>query len=262
MDKASKVIRRSGVRLRTISSRHAELEMLISELRMARAAHRGLVSAQARVAQDMVKWSLRDENRAIQQTVQLLAELTAVYADVQNEFNAQLKVLRYQFEMILEGEEQLDTCRSQLVSCETKESKHRRELKKASQQDRQQAEAKLTGSERAKEAALLEVTERAREHEVAKTTRLKQGLLTLSDACLELAHKTQLVFQAHREIVSELPDLDVNQLHTAKYTGTARRTRQQAFHGGDGIGSPHGGDASELVTQLVTRYRGTVTGVS
>ena len=64
------------------------------------------------------------------------------------------------------------------------------------------------------------MTERTRENEVAKMTRLKGGLLTLSEAYLQLAEKTQLVFQAHRDIVSELPDLEAAQLHTAKFTGT------------------------------------------
>ena len=64
------------------------------------------------------------------------------------------------------------------------------------------------------------VTERTRENEVAKMARLKRGLLTLSDAYLQLADRTQLVFRAHRDIVSELPDLDAAQLHTAKFTGT------------------------------------------
>ena len=54
-----------------------------------RAAQRGLVAAQGRVAQDLVRWSLRDENRAVQETAQLLAELTAVFADVQTEFNGE-----------------------------------------------------------------------------------------------------------------------------------------------------------------------------
>ncbi|XP_043203611.1 eukaryotic translation initiation factor 3 subunit A-like isoform X1 [Amphibalanus amphitrite] len=222
MDKASKVFRRGGVRLRTLSSRHSELQLLISELRTVRAAQRGLVAAQNRAAQDLVRWSLRDENRAVQEVAQLLAELTAIYADVQTEFNAQLKALRYQFEMILEGEEQLDSCRSELAACETKESKHRRELKKAAAGDRQQAELKLTASERAKNAALSEVTERTRENEVAKMARLKQGLLTLSDAYLQLAERTQLVFSAHRDIVSELPDIDAEHLHAAKFTGSQR----------------------------------------
>ncbi|XP_043216729.1 protein diaphanous homolog 1-like isoform X2 [Amphibalanus amphitrite] len=153
MDKASKVFRRGGVRLRTLSSRHSELQLLISELRTVRAAQRGLVAAQNRAAQDLVRWSLRDENRAVQEVAQLLAELTAIYADVQTEFN---------------------------------------------------------------------VTERTRENEVAKMARLKQGLLTLSDAYLQLAERTQLVFSAHRDIVSELPDIDAEHLHAAKFTGSQR----------------------------------------
>ena len=56
--------------------------------------------------------------------------------------------------------------------------------------------------------------------------RLKQGLLTVSDAYLQLAERTQLVFRAHRDIVSELPDIDAEHLHTAKFTGTDRRSRQ------------------------------------
>ena len=77
------------MRLRSLSSRHSELQLLISELRTVRAAQRGLVAAQGRAAQDLVRWSLRDENRAVQEVAQLLAELTTIYADVQNEFNGE-----------------------------------------------------------------------------------------------------------------------------------------------------------------------------
>ena len=61
----------------------------VSGRTLGRAAQRGLVAAQSRAAQDLVRWSLRDENRAVQEVAQLLAELTAIYADVQNEFNGE-----------------------------------------------------------------------------------------------------------------------------------------------------------------------------
>ena len=68
------------------------------------------------------------------------------------------------------------------------------------------------------------MTERARENEVTKVARLKRGLLALSDAYLQLAERTQLVYSAHRDIVSELPDMDAQHLHTAKFTGTCTLT--------------------------------------
>ena len=65
MDKASKAIRRSGVRIRSIGSGHSDLQMVISQMKDLRTASKAFTTAQSEAMQDLVKWSLKGENRAI-----------------------------------------------------------------------------------------------------------------------------------------------------------------------------------------------------
>ena len=52
-----------------------------------------------------------------------------------------------------------------------------------------------------------------------KLIRVKQNLLNMSEAYLELAHKCAHLFQAQKEIAEALPDVHDSQLHNVKYTG-------------------------------------------
>lgn len=215
---------RSGVRLKSIGGGHADLNMVISELKDMRQAAKVFMAAQNSAAQDMVKWAAADENRAIQDIMSQLAELNTLWTDVQRDFIEQLKVFKHQFEMILEGERQVDQARTHLLSCEQKELKIRKELKRAAKKatvdEINNLEIKLSQAERAKDLAQLEVVERVHENEAVKLIRIKEGLLKLSDAYVELANKSAIIFEAQREITHQLPDIDGRDLHEIKYTGT------------------------------------------
>ena len=65
MEKASTVLRRSGVRLRSSlgGSGHGDLQMVIGQLRDAKATQRAFAQSEAAAWQDLTKWSLKDENR-------------------------------------------------------------------------------------------------------------------------------------------------------------------------------------------------------
>merc|ERR1719219_2725580 len=62
--------------------------------------------------QDLVKWSLKDENRAIQDALTQVGELFSVWTEVQRDFSEHLKEFRHQFEMILEGAKQMDAAKA------------------------------------------------------------------------------------------------------------------------------------------------------
>merc|ERR1719347_39007 len=81
--------------------------------------------------QDLVKWSLKDENRAIQDALTQVGELFSVWTEVQRDFCAQIKEFQNQFDMILEGARQLDMSKADLQTAEIKEGKLKKELKKA-----------------------------------------------------------------------------------------------------------------------------------
>jgi hypothetical protein len=73
-----------------MSSGHQELNMVISELRDVRSTAKAFAAAQNTAAQDMLKWSLSEENPAIQDTFVHLSELNALWTEVQKEFTGEI----------------------------------------------------------------------------------------------------------------------------------------------------------------------------
>lgn len=59
------------------------------------------------------------------------------------------------------------------------------------------------------------------ENETVKSIRIKEGLLKLSNAYLELASKCCIIHEAHRDIAHLIPDVHSHELHEIRYTGTA-----------------------------------------
>jgi hypothetical protein len=81
---------RSGVRLKSMSSGYRELNMVISELRDVRSTAKAFVVAQNTATQDMLKWSLNEENTAIRDTFVQLSELSVLWTQVQKEFAGEI----------------------------------------------------------------------------------------------------------------------------------------------------------------------------
>lgn len=224
MDRAGKVLRRSSVRLKSLGAGHSDLNMVISELKDLRHATKAFMSAQNSATQDMVKWATCDENRAIQDIMSQLGELNSMWTDVQKDFIEQIKIFKNHFELILEGERQLDIAQTQLMTCEQHEHRIRKELKKASKkatdEEINNLEYKLSQAERAKCLAQLEVVELVHKNEAIKVVRLKDGLLKLSEAYVELANKCAIIFEAQREVSHYLPDVHSRDMNELKYTGS------------------------------------------
>uniref|UniRef100_A0A147BHM0 Putative myosin-i heavy chain-like protein n=1 Tax=Ixodes ricinus TaxID=34613 RepID=A0A147BHM0_IXORI len=224
MDRASRAIRRSGARLKALNGGHADLNLVISELRDIRLAMKSFLTAQNSVSQDLVLWAQADENRVIQDVMSQLAELNTFWTDVQRDFVEHLKAFKHHFDLILEGEKQVDQARNALVLCEQKELKIKKELKKASKkatvEEISNLELKLAQAERAKDLAQYEAMEKVQENEAVKLIRVKEGLLKLSEAYLELANKCAIIFESQRDIAAHIPDVHHMALHEMKYTGT------------------------------------------
>ena len=82
---------RSSVRLRSAGSGHTDLQLVISEIKEMRAAARWFQSSQTSAIGDLLKWSLRGENRAIQETAAQLVELNMIWSDAQKNFTGLLQ---------------------------------------------------------------------------------------------------------------------------------------------------------------------------
>lgn len=224
MDKASKALRRSGVRIKSIGSGHSELQMVIAQLKDVRVASKAFATAQSSAMQDLVKWSLKDENRAIQDALTQVGELYSIWNEVQRDFAEHMKDFRHQFEMILEGARQLDLARSTLQAAEGKETKIKKELKKAAKkataEEIREMSVRLGEAEREKDIAQLEVVDRIREHEAIKLIRIKEGLFKVSEAYIDYAQKCDVIFGAQRDIALQIPDVADRDIQDIKYTGS------------------------------------------
>jgi hypothetical protein len=84
-----------------------------------------------------------------------VGELLVFYTEIQKTLADHLKDFRNQFEMILEGERIVDGARSQLEVAQEKESKSRKEVKRASKRkdgsELRELTEKLTQAEREKD---------------------------------------------------------------------------------------------------------------
>ncbi|CAB3369397.1 Hypothetical predicted protein [Cloeon dipterum] len=188
-----------------------------------RVAAKNFAHAQTMASQDLLKWSLKAENRAIQETFIQLLELSTIWEDVQKEFTEHLREFRNSFQMIYEGERAVDHSRSQLAGHETAETNLRRDIRKAnkkfSTEEAQQLEVKLAQAQRSKELAQMEVVDKVQENEAVKLIRVKESLMKLSEAYLELGTKCNIIFDSHREIVKLMPDVQDKNIHDLKYSG-------------------------------------------
>lgn len=190
MSKTGSLMRRSGVRIRSLGSSHTDLQMIIGQLKDTKAAAKSFQAAQANAFQDLSKWSLKHDNRAVQDAVCQVGEIFSVWSDVQKEFTEQIKDFRQHFQMILDGERQVDMAKAAFEAAESKELKARKELKKvakkagvsSAEEEEQPAEVKeltekLALAEKEREVAQAEALDRTQEHEVVKMIRVKDGLI-------------------------------------------------------------------------------------
>ncbi|XP_074660736.1 uncharacterized protein LOC141913171 [Tubulanus polymorphus] len=224
MEKAAKTIRRSSVRLLSLTGGHGNLNMVISEEKDIRNTSKAFMAAQNSAAQYMMKWALQEDDRAIQDVVCQMGELNILWTEVQREFTEQLKMFKQMFELILEGEKHIDQARNHLALCEQKEGKIKKELKKAAKfatnDEIRSLETKLLQAERAKDIAKLEFEDRIRENEAIKLTRFREGLINVSQAYIEMGKKCAIIHEAQQDIAYQLPDVQEKDIEDIKYTGS------------------------------------------
>lgn len=208
----------------SLGAGHGDLNVLISEVKDMRTTAKAFMNAQSAASQDLLKWAANEENRALQDVANQLAELNLVWTEVQREFCEQIKDYRHMYGMILEGEKHLAQSKHNFAACEQREVRIRKELKKAfkkaSEAELQTLENRLAQAERAKDLAQLEVADRIRENEAVKLIRLKEGLLKVSEAYAEFAKKCSVIFEAQKQVVHLLPDVHSQDLEDIKYTGS------------------------------------------
>ena len=66
----------------------------------------------------------------------------------------------------------------------------------------------------------MTVEDKIRENEAVKVLRFKAGYMKLSNSYVELGRKCAIIFEAQRNISSQIPDALNHDLEDMKYTGT------------------------------------------
>ncbi|XP_054257247.1 uncharacterized protein LOC128982210 [Macrosteles quadrilineatus] len=224
MNKASKALRRSSVRLKSLSCGHSELNLIVSDLKEFRSAAKHFTDAQETVWKDLFKWASRERNEAIRESFSYLFELNQLWTEIQCDFVEQLNKFKHSFEMILEGEVGVDKLRDHLGACETRENKLKKNLVKATKKDNanevRQIEEKIVDNRSSIKATQLEITERTHENEAVKLIRLKESLLKLTAAYMEQAHKSIMIFDGQKNVVTDIPEMDSSRnMHSVRYRG-------------------------------------------
>lgn len=218
-------LRRSSAKLRSLGSGHGELQVTIAQLTELRYATKNVAIAQEGAANDLVKWAQREDNRAVKDAVEKVGELCLLWTQAQKEFAESLKEFRKHFEMILEGERTVDAARANVEATELRESKCKKELKKAQKKTSATADEckelseRVSKVQRDRDYANMEATSRIKEHEAVKLIRVKDGLTKLSRAHLDLAAKCDIVFGAAALVADQIPDITDADIDTVQYNG-------------------------------------------
>lgn len=224
MERANQALRRSSVKLKCLNSGHSDLNMIISDVKEIRSAFKSFHLAQVTTWEDMAKWANKEKTIALQEILHVLLDLCYLWSEVQLDFLAGLKKFKHQFELILESEVLLDKSKTHLYVSEQKDSKVKKELKRATAKGNIE-EAKHLAERQLETQALVkvaqaEVKSKTLENESVKLMLVKESLLNLSSSYLELSDKASLIFQAHKEVAKSIPDVHDRNIEEIRYPGS------------------------------------------
>ena len=93
-------LRRSSAKLLSLGSGHSELMVAISQWKELRSVTKEMLSAHEATTNDLLKWSNKEENRAIRDVIERFSEICALWTDAVKGYTEDLKEVRNHFEVI------------------------------------------------------------------------------------------------------------------------------------------------------------------
>ena len=81
--------------MKSISSGHGQLQMIVSQIREVRTTFKAFMAAQMTLSDDLVKWSAENENIVIQDVLTQSSQLQLLWMDAQKEFSGINKLLLF-----------------------------------------------------------------------------------------------------------------------------------------------------------------------
>jgi len=232
-------LRRSGVRLSSLGKSNGDLKMVISQLKTVRENYVAYTKAQEKAMDDMTKWAFKEDNRAIQDALERFNDIYVHWFEAQREFADCFDDFRQNFKMILEGEQGVESAKSDYEACEHREHKLAKDLKKLSKKagncpkdpptetvlQLRDLQHKLDQASKDKALFKREANDRIKEQEAVKMIRFKAAFNRLTAGHLDLADKCDICFVAGKEVTEHLPDIDDTDIHKVRYTGAGAALR-------------------------------------
>jgi len=214
MRRASQSLRRGGVRLRSIGSDQADLQMVISQVKEVRETAKAFAKSQTSAIQDLVAWSAKTEQKILRDTMAQVCELFTLWNEVQVDLIFHIKDMQHQFEKILDGEKQVEKVRASYNAAEAKVSKLKKEARKSVPEvSTNQFKSTLEKLEEAKndeKIALKEVEDIAARHEVTKLNLCRNALIKISDGYRQYGQLCEMIFNVQGKVCSRIPEASIN----------------------------------------------------
>lgn len=206
-------LRRSSAKLRSLGSGHGDLILAISQWKELRSATKALLAAQEATSNDLLKWSSKEENRAIKDIMERFSDLCSLWTESVKFALDDLKEVRNHFEVILEVEKSVDTAKSLVDTAEAKEVKLRKEEKKIKKRSHldcdelKDIQIKIAKTQRDKDYAESEANSKIKENELVKMIRVKEAMKKFCNSQVELCDKNKIAFSAGSELIEQMPEL-------------------------------------------------------
>ena len=138
----------------------------------------------------------------------------------------------------MEGEQAVESAKSDYEAVEHREHKLSKDLKKLSKKagnapnppqeviiQLRDLQHKLDQASKDKQLFRREANDRIKEQEATKMIRFKTAFNRISTGYLDLAEKCDICFTAGKEVVDQLPDVEDTDIHKVRYTGSSTTLR-------------------------------------
>ncbi|XP_017300729.1 uncharacterized protein LOC103512057 isoform X2 [Diaphorina citri] len=201
-------LRRSSIRLKSISTGHTELNLLIDGFKQVRDTAKMFCKAQEETIKDLYQLSQKEQNEILAQTCKYLEDLSIQWINVQQEFVDNLKKVKCQFTCIRKEELEVDKLTNKLHSLKKEEIKMNKIIAKpkVTITEKKQCQVHLAETKELITSLNIDLKEKTKQCQLTKSKRIRDGLKQYAESFLHLSNKCNIIFQSFYKAAHHLPD--------------------------------------------------------
>ncbi|KHJ41277.1 hypothetical protein D918_08608 [Trichuris suis] len=194
-----------------------------------------LVEHQLKAAEKLLLWSVRENNRAIENVNNDCAELMHIWNDVHRVFSGLIEQAISELRQI-RGEESMSRAlrdaQKRVAQCIEKEAKLRKDRRRALKWLKggsiRLLELRLEETSHERQAAEYYLDQVRAERKAVTMICYKKAMTRFSETCALIGKCSQIVFDTERELISQIPDVAGESVFEMEYTPSARASHTLA----------------------------------